>query len=304
MRLGILCPGQGAQNAGMVDHLRGRPEAEAVLASASAVLGVDVDALLSGPPKALFENVTAQPLICAVGLATWAVLRPRLPQPALFAGYSLGELAAYGCAGALSMEATVRLARERALAMDKACAEPCRMLAVRGVPLPSIERLCAEAGVEVAIVNAEDRIVVGGRLDAMDAFEKLADLAQAGLAPLPIGIASHTTLMQSAGDELRKLLADGLDTPPRTPVLASIDGMPVVSARQAVDTLSRQTSETVCWNLCLDALREAGCTVLLELGPGSDLARMAHDRMPEIPVRSVAEFRKIEAVVEWVERAG
>src|SRR6478609_5333770 len=112
MRLGILCPGQGAQYAGMTAPLRGLPEAQAVLVTAATVLGRTVEEILDGPSHALFDNATAQPLICAVELATWTALQPRLPRPAIFAGYSVGELAAYGCAGAVAAQATIRLARD------------------------------------------------------------------------------------------------------------------------------------------------------------------------------------------------
>jgi [acyl-carrier-protein] S-malonyltransferase len=49
-------------------------------------------------------------------------------------------------------------------------------------------------------------------------------------------------------------------------------------------------------------LRERGCTVLLELGPGAGLARMARDRAPDIAARSVSEFNRIEGVLDWVAR--
>ena len=46
--MGILCPGQGAQHPGMLDLLKGEPEAERVLAQASAVLDAPIADLLSG----------------------------------------------------------------------------------------------------------------------------------------------------------------------------------------------------------------------------------------------------------------
>src|SRR5215218_1588026 len=55
------------------------------------------------------------------------------------------------------------------------------------------------------------------------------------------------------------------------PILAGIDGTPVLSRAQAIETLARQTAQTILWHACLDGLREAGRTVLLELGPGADL---------------------------------
>ncbi|HMW30687.1 MAG TPA: ACP S-malonyltransferase, partial [Plasticicumulans sp.] len=45
-----------------------------------------------------------------------------------------------------------------------------------------------------------------------------------------------------------------------------------------------------------------GCTVLLELGPGSGLSRMARDRHPELAARSVADFRSLDGAAGWVAR--
>ena len=177
MSLGILCPGQGAQHPGMLDLVKGEPEAARVLAHASVVLDAPIADLLSGSEEALFTNATAQPLICAVELATWAALSAQLPSPRVFAGYSVGELAAYGCAGALDAQAVVALARDRARAMDVACPDPCRMSAVRDLAYRSVEALTRAHGVEIAIMNAEDRMVVAGRIPA-DTVGEFAGLAE------------------------------------------------------------------------------------------------------------------------------
>src|SRR3954469_13331405 len=155
----------------MLAMLKGEPEAECVLAQASAVLEAPVTDIVSGSEDALFSNAIAQPLICAVELATWAVLSGELPSPRVFAGYSVGELAAYGCAGALDPRAVVALARDRARAMDVACPDPCRMSAVRDLAQGSVEALTGVHGVEIAIINAEDRMVIAGRTPAMAGFQ-------------------------------------------------------------------------------------------------------------------------------------
>ncbi|MGN2393561.1 hypothetical protein ACTFO6_18970, partial [Pelomicrobium sp. G1] len=85
--------------------------AQPAFQAAAAVLGEDPRRWVSSrPPEGLFQNRWAQPLICTATLAAWSVLEPRLPQPVAFAGYSLGELAAYGCAGALAPAEALRLA--------------------------------------------------------------------------------------------------------------------------------------------------------------------------------------------------
>ena len=223
----------------------------------------------------------AQPLICIVELATWAALSSRLPSPRVFAGYSVGELAAYGCAGALDAQSLVALARERAKAMDTACRQPCRMSAVRDLARGSIEDLTRIHGVEIAIINAEDRIVVGGLASAMTSFGTAAQDLGASVSPSLVN-ASHTSLMEPAAKTMHRLLQESSLVAPRTPVLAGIDGTPVLSRTRAVETLASQTAQTILWHACLEGLREAGCTVLLELGPGADLARMARERLPGV----------------------
>jgi [acyl-carrier-protein] S-malonyltransferase len=47
---------------------------------------------------------------------------------------------------------------------------------------------------------------------------------------------------------------------------------------------------------------EAGATVFLELGPGRALAEMAAGAYPEIPARSLDDFRSIRGVLDWLTR--
>ncbi|WP_448202466.1 ACP S-malonyltransferase [Azospirillum sp. sgz302134] len=302
MALGILCPGQGGQNPGMLDILAGEPAAQAVLDAAEWVLGTHPRALVAGPPEAMQRNAVAQPLLCAVQAATWAALRPRLPPVRLFAGYSLGELSAYGCADALGTDELLDLARRRAEAMDRACPEPSGLLAVRGLDRSQIEPLCRHHGLETAIVNDLDRLVVGGRRDALTAFEQAVAALGAGVTPLAVTVASHTSLMAPAAEAFGRVLEGSGLRAPLVPVLAGIDGAPVRDRDRAVATLTRQIAHTVNWSACIDGLVEMGCTVLLELGPCNGLSRMVRDRFPDLPVRSVADFRSLRGVADWVER--
>jgi [acyl-carrier-protein] S-malonyltransferase len=300
MSLGILCPGQGDQSPTMFDLVPTDGASAEMLDVARDVLGEDPRRI---PPEGRHCNAVAQPLVAAVQLATWAALRDRLPPPRAFAGYSLGELTAHGCADALDAAAVVRLARQRAAAMDAASPDPGALHAVRGLRRAELEAVCGRHGVEVAIVNGPDRLVIGGGRAGLAACEPELVALGAKVTPLRVCVASHTSRMRPAVDAFRAaLLASGLRDPP-TPVLAGIDGAPVLTRARAIDVLSRQVAETVAWASCLDGLAEMGCSVLLELGPGSGLARMARDRFPEMAVRSVEEFRSLDGVVAWVSRA-
>jgi [acyl-carrier-protein] S-malonyltransferase len=81
----------------MLRLLDGCAAAKPALAEFEQVTGRGAFALSADQMQ---TNVVAQPLVCAWQLAVWAEIAARLPQPSAFAGYSVGELAAYGCAGA------------------------------------------------------------------------------------------------------------------------------------------------------------------------------------------------------------
>jgi [acyl-carrier-protein] S-malonyltransferase len=304
MALGILCPGQGGQNPGMLDILMAEPAAQAVLDAAADVLGTDLRRLVAEPAADLHRNAVAQPLLCAVQAAAWAALRGHLPPVRAFAGYSLGELAAYGCAGALGLDELLTLARRRAEAMDRACHEPNGLLAVRGLTRRRVEELCRAHRAEIAIANDLDRLVVGGRRDALAGFERAVTSMGAGVTALPVSVASHTSLMASAAEEFRQLLLDSGIQAPIVPVLAGVDGAAVRTRERAIATLSRQITQTVEWSACVEGLVEMGCTVLLELGPCNGLSRMVRDRFPDVSVRSVSEFKSLDGVLDWVARYG
>lgn len=293
MALGILCPGQGGQHAGMLDILSGYPEAAAILAALGTM----------PTPDEAFANRVAQPLVCAVEAATWAVLRDRLPAPVAIAGYSVGELAAHHCAGGLGAAEMVALARRRAELMDAACPVTTGLVAVAGLALDQVAALAGEHGVEVSIVNDRDRVVVGGTRDAIASFGHAVARLGAKVTDLPVAIASHTSLMRPAVESFRRLLDESSLAAPVVPVLAGIDGVPVYTRKRAIDTLAAQVARTVEWASCLEGMAEMGCSVLLELGPGNALARMARERLPHLAIRSVSEFQSLDGVVSWTNRA-
>jgi [acyl-carrier-protein] S-malonyltransferase len=234
-------------------------------------------------------------------LATWVTLSARLPAPTLFAGYSVGELAAYGCAGALPVDGVLRLAQRRAELMDRASGAASGLVAVRGLKRSTVDALCAEIGAEIAIINGPDHFILGGPADILGTLERAAFARGASTARrLRVGVASHTSRLAPASRDFALALAQSDLTDPATPVLAGINGMPVRDRTAATETLARQLSCTVDWQACLGTAMEMDCRVFLELGPGCALARMARELSSEIAARSVQEFRSLEGVTEWV----
>ncbi|WP_020653038.1 ACP S-malonyltransferase [Massilia niastensis] len=303
--LALLCPGQGAQHRGMFELARTDARASRLLADLidEARLPQPLDEVLA-QDALLFSNRLAQPLVVAATLANWTALGDALPAPAVVAGYSIGEVAAYGVAGALAPRDAVALARERARLMD-ACLQhtPAQALvAISGLPQGALRAALGQAGYDVAIETGEDSFIAGGRADRADALQHALQALGARASRLPVEVASHTPFMAGAVAPLVAELQACRFGNPQAPVLSGISAERIVRRDQAIDHLSRQLAQTILWKDCMDAIAEAGVTVALELGPGAGLARMLQARHPQIATRSVADFRSLAGVAAWLQR--
>lgn len=297
--LAIACPGQGAQHPKMFELALQSGRARDWLAEYSAATGVDVIAL-AGSDENLFSNRNAQLLICGAAIATWTALQERLPQPELFIGYSVGELAAYACAGAWNVKELGLLVPQRALLMDQVAPRNAGMLAIKGVGAAAIADICKRYHLELAIINGEDHFVLGGVRDDIDVA--VLDTTAAGhwCKALDVAIPSHTSFMRTAVQPFRHLLKTTPAHPLTAPVLAGINGLSEPE-RTIADTLSAQIAEPVRWQDCMNTTLERGVTVVLELGPGRALSRMFDELGVAVEARSAEDFRTLDGIVKWVE---
>lgn len=288
----------------MFDLLVSNSDANSVLQSAAAFFGCHPAEYLERLSDAeLFQNRHAQPLIAVLQMATWAGLRSHLPPPRVIAGYSLGEVIAYGCAGSLDTQRLLTLVQRRAALMDAAAPPDSAMIAIRGLQRGQVDQLCAETGVEVAIINGIDHYILGGPGSAVQRAERHPLVEHATQCQrLAVTVPSHTSSMSGAAE----LFANDLDgaglAAPQSPVLAGVDGSTVRRAEEAVAALTRQVSQPLNWLACVHAAVESGCQVMLELGPGTALKKIQQEHCPAITVRAVEDFRSLQGVADWLGR--
>lgn len=310
MTLALLCSGQGTQHAGMFRVTAALPAAQPLFAFAATLLGRDPRALVIDGTHDLFENRTAQVLCTLQALAAHAALRDALPPRLCLAGYSVGEVAAWGVAGVWNPETTLALAAARADAMSAAAktagAGLQGMLFVRGLAAPCIARLCEGRDAAPAIVNPGDAYVIGGTRAALGLIADEATRAgAANVAAIDVAVASHTRFMAgAAGVFATRLLAAprAARLAPGVRLISGIDGAAVLDLDAGIVKLSQQVEQTIHWDACLQACVEAGATAFLELGPGRALAAMAASSHSGIPARSLDEFDDLADVLTWLAR--
>lgn len=301
MRLGILCPGQGSQSLQMLDILKDNLCAQEVLNIAKQYVPNEV--FTDTKEELIFKNEYAQVLICATQLALWDAIKNEIPTPSLFAGYSLGELSIYGCVGSLSYEESISLAHQRALMMNASSPKDARLLSSQNVSYRKIQALCEKTGVYIAIVNVDNHFIIGGENKKLRIFEDLAKEEGASIKALSINVASHTPLLKKASESFLTLLEKQNFKTPLIPTISSIDCDFIYEKDTAIATLSKQISQKIQWKNSLETMLEYGCDTVLELGPGNVLSKMLQKLDPNINIRSVSDFKTIQGVISWVNKA-
>jgi [acyl-carrier-protein] S-malonyltransferase len=308
MVLAILCSGQGRQHRDMFGLTGAAPEAAPLFDRAAALLdGRDPRALVrTGSDAALHGNRTGQILCALQALAAAAALRAAMPRTLVVAGYSVGEVAAWGVAGFLPATLTLDLVARRAEAMDAVTEPGDGLLFVRGLSRETVDALCARRDAAIAIVNPGDAFVLGGGRAALQALAGEARaMGAARVVDLPVEVASHTKRLARASSAFREALGKLAATVPTgggVRLLSGIDGFPVVDAGSGFDKLAAQISQAVQWADCLEGCIEAGAAAFLELGPGPALSEMAAGAHPDVPARSLDEFRTLDGARAWLAR--
>lgn len=303
MTLALLCSGQGRQSREMFALFADAPAATPILSAASAVLGHAIPPLLeTADDAALYANRTSQILCVARGLAAAACLAPA--EPFLVAGYSVGEMTAWGVAGVWSAEETLRLAAIRAETMNAAGGADDGLGFVRGLPRDQVAALVGRFDCAVAIVNPGLLFVIGGEREHVERCCAAAlEAGAASARPIAVHVASHTPRLSTAVQPFREALeASELRRPAPGLTLFGAADASIVTGARGIAGLAAQIDTTVDWAATLHALVERGVDRVLELGPGTALADMVRAAYPVLDVRAVDDFRGLDGIAAWVSR--
>ena len=281
----FVFPGQGSQSVGMLDAVAGHPAVRETLREASDALGQDLGALMrQGPAEELNLTTNTQPAMLAAGIALWRVwLAEGGPMPTLMAGHSLGEYTALVAAGALEFSDALPLVRFRAQAMQEAVPVGAGgMAAVLGLDDQAVRETCAQAAaavgeaVEAVNFNAPGQVVIAGTKAGVErACLMLKERGAKRALALPVSAPFHSSLLAPAAQRLGQYLAGVPLKAPRVPVIHNVDVARHADAAGIRGALAAQAAGPVRWVECVQALRDAGCTDIVECGPGKVLAGLS-----------------------------
>ncbi|XP_045555947.1 malonyl-CoA-acyl carrier protein transacylase, mitochondrial, partial [Salmo salar] len=267
----LLFPGQGSQFVGMGRGLLKYRNVKDMFGVAQKILGYDLLSLcLDGPEEELMKTVHCQPAVFVTSLA--AVERLNHENPAAIencvaaAGFSVGEFAALVFSGAMDFAEALYVVKVRAEAMQKASELiPSGMLSVMGRPQAKYKHACLQDG-----------RVIAGHKEALDFLQqKSRKLHFLRARPLPVSVAFHTALMESATEPLRDVLRQVEVRRPEINVYSNVDAKRYMHEGHVRRQLAKQLVSPVKWEQTLHEVfeRTQGQSFphTYEVGPGKQL---------------------------------
>lgn len=302
--LAILCSGQGTQSRDMFRLTGGIAQAETIFKAASVHLGEDPRTYVQHAPEAdLFSNDVAQILCVAQAMAAFEMIKPALPRRYIAAGYSVGELSAWGVAGLLTPEATVDIAQKRGTLMTQGSGPEDVLGFVRGLPREKIEALASAHHADIAIINPNDMYVLGGvRADVQALCTAAVEVGAERASLLGVHVASHTSRLAVVVPQFLQVLKKAKPAAPGPGVvlMTAFDGNPVFDTDSATHALAAEIGSTLHWSDTLSNAYERGARAFLELGPGRALSDMAGRIAHGVNARSVDDFHTVDGVAQWI----
>ena len=280
-----LCSGQGSQWPGMGRELYGQAPAftqslDRAFACAAAHLDPPLREVMFGEHGELIDRMDyAQPAIVAFSVAMAAHWREQGLQPDLLIGHSVGEFAACVIAGHYRLEDLLPVVIRRGQLMHQSGAAG-RMLAVF-CNASTLAPLAEAHGVEIAVHNAEEHLVVSGAQADIDALAQTLQTRQIRCTRLSVAGAAHSRLLDPILDQWQQACAPLQALAGKTPIISSLTGQPLTQEHlQHADYWRRHLRQPVRFHQALQQALQQDIAVALEIGADAPLSSIGKRSFP------------------------
>ena len=246
-----------------------------------------VDLLFSDGGRLLQLSRVIQPLHIALALTQALRAKEKGCEADFFAGHSLGEVAAWAFAGAMTPEDAVEIAAVRGREMGRAAhIHEGDMLALTDIDADGVQQLLtigqAHGLLTVGAYNAPREVVLTGTLPALQAVAPLCQSRR-----LNVGGPWHSPLMGEAKPELAAALARLCIRKHIRPVVSGLNGACLNDTREIVPQFLRQLTDPLHWTTALSTLVSLGVERFVIAGPGRVLRYLVRRNIPQAKVELI-----------------
>lgn len=306
-RKAFIFPGQGSQYVGMgKDFTETFAIAREVYEEANDVLGRNLSKIIfEGPVETLTETQNSQVAIYVTSMAILAVIQGQHKgfKPKMTAGLSLGEYTALTASGRMTFQDGVQIVQKRGSLMSDACNKnKGTMAVVLGLPFDEIEKIVSAMNLPhdlwVANQNCPGQVVISGTHKGINAgSEALLAKGAKRVLPLLVHGAFHSGLMQEAEDRLADSIHNLTFNKSEAKLAMNVTGGFVSGAKEIKNNLIKQVTHPVRWQQCVEAMREDGADLFVEMGPMTSLAgfnKRIEGPAPTISIGKIADLELLE----------
>ena len=301
-KIAFVFPGQGVQTPMMgKDFYDNSDDAKDIYRLAGKASGVDVEKLCFTQNDELNITEYTQIALLTTEVAMLNEVMKRGIRPDVCAGLSLGEYAALAASGAMVLKDIFELIRLRGKCMQDAYPFGGAMMAVLGLDLKTVERICDETQgiVSVANDNCPGQIVISGEEEAvLTAGERLSEAGAKRVIRLNVSGPFHSKLLLSVSDKLAEALEGKTVNEIKIPYVSNTLAEPVTDKNIIKDLLVRQVSSTVRFRESILRMCQMGVDTFVEIGPGKTVAGFIKKTDKDLKVINIEKYDDLEKLNE------
>jgi [acyl-carrier-protein] S-malonyltransferase len=245
------------------------------------------DTLFADGGRMLQLSHVIQPLHIALALTQAIRADEKGFKADFFAGHSLGEVAAWAFAGAMTPEDAVEIAAVRGDSMGAAARiYEGDMLALTNIDADGVQRVLtigqAHGPLTVGAYNTPQEVVLTGTLPALQAVASFCQSRR-----LNVGGPWHSPLMEEAKPKLAAALGKLCISQHIRPVISGLNGACINDTKDIVSQFLAQLTEPLHWTTALATLVSLGVERFVIAGPGRVLRYLVRRNLPRAKVELI-----------------